>query len=79
MSEDHKERMNPISNETVEVDGIYRNEWGYETVLKRGETFPSDPQLGTATWELVEFANESLKNDHNKNSPTRLHRDRGDK
>ncbi|HUC93787.1 MAG TPA: transposase [Paenibacillus sp.] len=53
-SQKHKE-MEPMSGEPVEVDGIYKNEWGGEVELKRGDVFPADPMLGTTEWELVEF------------------------
>jgi len=53
-SQKHKE-MEPMSGEPVEVDGTYKNEWGREAELKRGDVFPADPTLGTTEWELVEF------------------------
>ncbi|CAM3626683.1 hypothetical protein [Marinicrinis lubricantis] len=82
MSNDqNKERMNPISHEIVEVDGVYRNEWGREVTLKRGQEFPADVQLGTATWELIGL--EPAENVFDQESPhrqkPRLHVDRGDK
>ena len=43
MSNHEKHRMEPLSGETVEADGVYRNEWGRDEQMKRGETFPSDP------------------------------------
>lgn len=52
----YEERMNPISGEPVETDGVYSNEWGREQFLQRGDVFPADPQLGTTAWELVRFA-----------------------
>lgn len=58
----HK-RMNPMSGEQIDVDGVYANEWGREEMLKMGDTFPADPQLGSTAWELVSFPvdNESLR------------------
>jgi len=50
-----KDRMLPISGENVDVDGIYKNDWGREEELMRGQVFPADPQLGTTAWELVRF------------------------
>ncbi len=54
-----QERMDPISGEPVETDGIYENEWGREAHLNRGEIFPADPQLGTTTWKLVGLAHDT--------------------
>ncbi|WP_374018456.1 transposase [Paenibacillus thiaminolyticus] len=53
--EHNQYKMNPMSRDRVEVDGIYANEWGREEVLYRGQHFPSDPQLGASEWELKEF------------------------
>ncbi|QHT59213.1 transposase [Paenibacillus lycopersici] len=47
--------MEPVSGEPVEVDGVYKNEWGREEKLNRGDVFPADPQLGTSEWELVQL------------------------
>ncbi|MGG1314012.1 MULTISPECIES: hypothetical protein [Cohnella] len=47
--------MPPMSGEPVETDGVYRNEWGREVELDRGDLFPADSQLGTTEWELTEF------------------------
>lgn len=47
--------MNPTSGEPVEVDGVYKNEWGREEQLNRGDVFPADPQLGTTEWQLVQL------------------------
>ena len=90
-----KERdgMHPMSRESVEVDGVYANEWGREEVLHRGQTFPSDPQLGATEWELKQFiydnhhegrTDERLvpKTDDQTSSnqqQLRKHTDRGDK
>ncbi|MNI92500.1 hypothetical protein D3C73_1503070 [compost metagenome] len=54
-----QDRMDPVSGEPVETDGIYENEWGRETQLNRGELFPADPQLGTTTWKLVGLAHDT--------------------
>ncbi|MFD2670855.1 hypothetical protein [Marinicrinis sediminis] len=82
MADQHpKQQMNPISHEICEVDGVYRNEWGREEMVKRGEAFPSDPQLGTATWELVSLEpKESLYDQEEPHRhKTRFSVDRGDK
>lgn len=54
-----QQRMNPMSGEPVETDGVYKNEWGREMYLNRGELFPADPQLGTSEWTLVGFAHDT--------------------
>lgn len=54
-----QERIDPMSGEPVEVDGIYENEWGREIRLNRGEVFPADPQLGTTTWKLVGLSSDT--------------------
>ncbi|MFC3800027.1 transposase [Cohnella sp. GCM10012308] len=46
--------MLPLSGEKVESDGIYRDEWGRELKLERGNEFPSDPDVGSTEWEWVE-------------------------
>lgn len=90
---DHK--MNPISREHVEVDGIYANEWGREEVLHRGQTFPSDPQLGASEWELQQYLfdnhhtgetdqrliakSDETRQKQSKQMSPRKHTDRGDK
>lgn len=86
--------MNPISKERVEVDGIYTNEWGREEHLHRGQTFPSDVQLGVTEWELKEYMFDNHhegqtdprlvpkaddKEDSEKLVHPRGHRDRQDK
>lgn len=52
--QNYQQRMAPISGEPVEVDGVYRNEWGREERLERGQLFPSDLMLGATEWKLVE-------------------------
>nr|WP_219839155.1 transposase [Paenibacillus sp. R14(2021)] len=47
--------MEPVSGEQVEVDGTYKNDWGREEKLNRGDVFPADPQLGTTEWQLVQL------------------------
>ncbi|TYP70694.1 transposase [Paenibacillus methanolicus] len=70
MSEEQNHyEMQPMSDEHVEVDGVYRNEWGREEKLKRGETFPADPQMGTSEWQLVEL---DFENHHNGETDPRL-------
>lgn len=64
-----KQMMNPISGENVNVDGVYKNEWGHELELERGKVFPADPELGTTEWELVEF---SFDNHHEGQTDPRL-------
>lgn len=54
-----QERIDPMSGEPVELDGIYENEWGREIRLNRGDTFPADPQLGTTTWKLVGLSSDT--------------------
>jgi len=55
MSDERHNEMDPISGERVETEGVYRNQWGRQEKLERGDLFPADPQLGTSEWELVEF------------------------
>ncbi|WP_028544737.1 hypothetical protein [Paenibacillus taiwanensis] len=89
-----RDRMNPVSREKVEVDGIYTNEWGREEVLHRGQHYPSDPQLGATEWELTQFIYDNhhdgqtdvrlvAKADEDMPAPKqnhpRKHTDRGDK
>lgn len=54
-----QERMEPMSGEPVETDGVYMNEWGREVYLSRGELFPADPQLGNTEWKLVGLAHDT--------------------
>jgi len=54
-----QKRMDEMSGEPVETDGVYANEWGREVFLKRGEIFPADPQLGTTEWKLVGLAHDT--------------------
>ncbi|MCC3374763.1 transposase [Cohnella sp. REN36] len=61
--------MNPVSGEIVEVDGVYKNEWGREEELKRGDTFPADVMLGNTEWEWVEM---SFDNHHEGETDPRL-------
>ncbi|ALS30128.1 transposase [Paenibacillus cisolokensis] len=61
--------MEPISGEPVEVDGVYKNEWGGEEKLQRGQVFPADPMLGTTEWELVEL---EFDNHHEGQTDPRL-------
>jgi hypothetical protein len=51
MSE-RKSQMNPMSGEHVEVDGVYKNEWGRQVQMARGDVFPADPVLGNTEWQL---------------------------
>ncbi|GAA3403119.1 transposase [Paenibacillus hodogayensis] len=86
------ERMNPLSGEPVEVQGVYSNEWGREQLLQKGDVFPADPQLGTTSWQLVRYNVDSLtgetehdhlnladKNEQDGQNSPRKHTDRGDK
>ncbi|MFC5407258.1 transposase [Cohnella soli] len=66
---DYKDRMDPISGEQVPVDGVYRNEWGREQELNRGDTFPADPMLGETEWALTEL---SFDNHHEGRTDPRL-------
>lgn len=59
MSESNKNKMDPISGEKVEVDGVYEDEWGSTRELKRGEAFPSDFMLGETEWSLTEYSMDS--------------------
>lgn len=61
--------MAPLSGEPVEVDGVYKNEWGREEQLERGQVFPADPMLGTTEWELAEL---SFDNHHKGQTDPRL-------
>jgi hypothetical protein len=74
-------RMDYYSGEKVETDGIYANESGQETALKRGDEFPSDLILGKTTWELKGFSLQEGEIDHRsvQNTKPRAHVDRGDK
>ncbi|RKP50109.1 transposase [Cohnella endophytica] len=69
MSQSNNDRMEPVSGEKVEVDGVYTNEWGREEELNRGETFPADPMLGETEWTLSEF---SFDNHHEGRTDPRL-------
>lgn len=62
-------RMDPMSGEKVEVDGVYENESGQETKLSRGDVFPSDVILGQTEWTLTEFA---FDNHHEGRTDPRL-------
>ncbi|MGZ9585504.1 transposase [Paenibacillus marinisediminis] len=87
------DKMNPISREPVEVDGVYANEWGREEVLHRGQTFPSDPQLGATEWQLQQYifdnhhegrtderlVPKSKDEDRTNQTDVSKHTDRGDK
>ncbi|MBP3966342.1 transposase [Paenibacillus lignilyticus] len=55
-------QMDPMSGEPVEVDGVYKNEWGREEKLARGEVFPADPMLGATEWELTQLDMENHSN-----------------
>lgn len=68
MSETNK--MDPMSGEKVEVDGIYEDEWGYEKELKRGDKFPADVMLGGTEWLLTEM---SIDNHHEGKTDPRLY------
>nr|WP_239616129.1 transposase [Cohnella mopanensis] len=67
MSESNK--MEPMSGEKVEVDGVYENEAGQEVTLKRGDTFPADLILGETEWTQTEF---SFDNHHEGRTDPRL-------
>lgn len=71
MSNEEKQhnRMDPISGEQVEADGVYRNEWGREEQLKRGDVFPADLILGATEWEQVEL---EFDNHHEGKTDQRL-------
>jgi hypothetical protein len=70
MSEEKRHyEMEYMSGEQVEVEGVYKNEWGGEEKLRRGMTFPADPTLGTTEWELVELA---FDNHHQGQTDPRL-------
>lgn len=68
MSESNE--MNPVSRETVDVDGVYMDEWGREEKLKRGDQFPADPVHGETEWTLTEF---SFDNHHDGKTDPRLY------
>ncbi|GIO13056.1 hypothetical protein J19TS2_26110 [Cohnella xylanilytica] len=69
MSENSNNDMLPISGEHVEADGVYKNEWGRELELQRGDVFPPDPQLGTTEWEWAEM---TFDNHHEGTTDPRL-------
>jgi hypothetical protein len=69
MSESNKDKMDPLSHEKVDVDGVYKNEFGQEVELKRGDLFPADLILGNTEWTLVEF---SFDNHHEGKTDPRL-------
>lgn len=62
-------KLEPLSGEAVEVDGVYKTEWGREQELKRGDEFPFDPVLGSTEWELVEY---NIDNHHVGETDPRL-------
>ncbi|WP_372632994.1 transposase [Cohnella sp.] len=62
-------RMEPMSGEKVEVDGVYENEAGQAQKLKRGDVFPADVILGETEWTLTEFA---FDNHHEGRTDPRL-------
>ncbi|WEK54821.1 MAG: transposase [Candidatus Cohnella colombiensis] len=64
-----EEPMLPLSGESVEVDGVYEDEWGHEEPLKRGQTFPSDFMLGETEWKLTEY---NYDNHHEGRTDPRL-------
>ncbi|AOZ93187.1 hypothetical protein [Paenibacillus crassostreae] len=64
MSSKNKDML-PISRETVEVEGVYKNEEGRELYLRRGEEFPADLVLGNTEWEMTELAID----DHSPSQP----------
>ncbi|MBB3112676.1 hypothetical protein FHS18_004777 [Paenibacillus phyllosphaerae] len=61
--------MQPMSGEHVEVEGVYKDEWGREQKLQRGDTFPPNAMLGTTEWELVEL---DFGNHHEGKTDSRL-------
>jgi hypothetical protein len=69
MSENSNEKMEPVTGQKVEVDGVYENEFGQELELKRGDTFPADLILGNTEWTLTEF---SFDNHHEGRTDPRL-------
>ena len=79
MAED--KRMQPVSGEEVETDGIYSNEWGREETLKRGDEFPYDRMMGQTEWDLIslplESQEEDMYQDTKENTKKRMHIDWG--
>ncbi|MFC4775963.1 transposase [Paenibacillus sp. GCM10023252] len=71
---DDQHKMQPMSGEPVEVEGVYKDEWGHEMKLNRGRTFPADEQLGTTEWELIEY---DINNHHDGETDPRLVKDDG--
>ncbi len=69
MSETNKDRMEPVSGQKVEVNGVYENEWGREEKLMRGDTFPADLMLGNTEWKLSELV---VDNHHEGRTDGRL-------
>ncbi|WP_168118691.1 transposase [Paenibacillus sp. HB172176] len=68
-SSDKTKRMDPVSGEKVEADGVYQNEWGREEKLERGDAFPADPMLGNTEWSQVEL---QFENHHDGRTDPRL-------
>lgn len=64
----HNEML-PVTGEPVDVAGVYKNEWGREVKLERGEVFPADVQLGNSEWELTEL---DFDNHHEGRTDPRL-------
>lgn len=72
----------PMTGETVETDGFYKDERGREELLERGDKFPADVVLGKMEWLLVGRPTDEQKKmlrEERENTPPRLHQDRGDK
>lgn len=53
---DESKRMDPLTGESIDVDGVYENEYGQKLELKRGDEFPADLILGHTEWKLTEFS-----------------------
>jgi hypothetical protein len=64
-----QKQMNPMSGEHVEIDGVYKNEWGREEEMARGDVFPADPILGDTEWQLIEY---NFENHHDGRTDPRL-------
>ncbi|WP_127580217.1 hypothetical protein [Paenibacillus koleovorans] len=91
MSEHSDRAMNPISGESVEITGVYSNEWGREQYYAKGQVFDHDPMLGETAWQLVRYEVDTttsetehphmnrLVPEHTKHDSPRGHIDRGDK
>jgi hypothetical protein len=78
----NEKRMNPVSGDKVETDGVYEAEWGRQELLKQGDDFPSDVMMGDTEWKLVQLPSDEqmvkIENERG-DKETRYNFRRGDK